>query len=172
MRPHLCISSIKHGNWLKNSSRQGQWGIKQHLLTSYLTQSMDILPGCCLSGPSLQQQRQAGNSWLPIPTTKWWGSKASTMDTHTVPWPGIQKQWNRTLCKCRACATVSSAGRGHHHCLNTCREMVHDLVAVLGGKRCMKNMDLSISVFDAFFRPQLCYIFLKRDKRDSCVVRL
>lgn len=83
--------------------------------------------------------------------------------SHTVPGPGIHIQWNRTLCKCRACAIVSSAGRGHHHCLNTCWEMVHDLVAVLGGKRCMKNMDLAISVFDAFF-PQLRYIFLKETK--------
>lgn len=127
--------------------------------------SNSILPGCCLSGPSLKWQGQAGNSWQPIPTTKWWGSKASTKDSqiHVLPLPGIQKWWNWTVYKCRTCAIVSSAGRGHHR-LNTCWEMIHDLVAVLGGKHCMKNRDLS--VFDAFF-PHHWHISLKKTKSNG-----
>lgn len=44
--------------------------------------------------------------------------------------------------------------------------MVHDIVAVLGGNRCIKNTDLSILVMMLFFL-HLCYIFLKRQRGHS-----
>lgn len=71
---------------------------------------------------------------------KRWVSRTSIKDSHTHTAAHTEeesRQWDRMLCKAKACVIVLSPGSRHHHCL---KPTAHTHVAVLG---LLNNMDVS-----------------------------
>lgn len=142
---HVCISSITHGNRQQNRSHHGQWGIKKHLLTSHQTQSRDILPGCCLFWPQPSTTKANRQTESLYPQTNCCVSRAGMKESHTYMYQHCKEIRNGEIRPLTSTehAIVSSTGRGYHR--NTCWETIHDLVAVLGRKRSMKNRSIHLS---------------------------
>lgn len=77
---------------------------------------------------------------------KRWVSRTSIKESHTHTAAHTEeesRQWDRMLCKAKACVIVLSPGSRHHHCL---KPTAHTHVAVLG---LLNNMDVS---------PQSCLL--------------